>query len=569
MSIASQITALGNNIGAAYNMIGQRGGTIPARKNAENMATAIATIPSGGSTKRYGTLKYLPLVYNNVTVAQVSKTGTFNWSVPNPKKFFESARKLRALKNLESGFQIQINAKGTESTTTWLIQRENTYGEQAYFTVQELQDLGITLTGIQNSGSKSLTLRFDNVTYDTANPTEISISNSGDYLALGAKSSSSPASFNNTFYSICIGDVFIERNQIIEYTFGADCTFIPIYFCYYFHKLEKVFGLENLDIEVIPDAFLNYCESFNSLLEIPETVTRIGGSFLEHCTSFNQPLDLKNVKTIGQIVASESTFLSNCTSFNSPITAPELETWINSNARFLPSCTMFNKPLSLPKLKNISQFLYGCSNFNSSLSLPALETAGYGFLFQCKLFDQPLSLPSLTTTGAYFLYGCSNLNQQISLPSLTTVGYSFMADCTSFNQPLSLPLLTNADYSFMSGCTSFNQSLSIPSIITVGSSFMSGCTSFNQPITIPSSFAVDSAVTYFMYNCNSMVSTITVEASLPTLSSPNGWLATTTSTAECYTTGITIAGPERASWLAALPDRTARPYRKLIDGGAS
>lgn len=50
MSIASQITALGNNIGAAYNMIGQRGGTIPARKNAENMATAIATIPSGGGS---------------------------------------------------------------------------------------------------------------------------------------------------------------------------------------------------------------------------------------------------------------------------------------------------------------------------------------------------------------------------------------------------------------------------------------------------------------------------------------------------------------------------------------
>lgn len=48
MSIASQITALGNNIGAAYNMIGQRGGIVPARKNAENMATAIATIPSGG-----------------------------------------------------------------------------------------------------------------------------------------------------------------------------------------------------------------------------------------------------------------------------------------------------------------------------------------------------------------------------------------------------------------------------------------------------------------------------------------------------------------------------------------
>lgn len=49
MSIASQITALSNNIDAAYAVIAQRGGTVPQRKNAENLATAIATIPSAGT----------------------------------------------------------------------------------------------------------------------------------------------------------------------------------------------------------------------------------------------------------------------------------------------------------------------------------------------------------------------------------------------------------------------------------------------------------------------------------------------------------------------------------------
>lgn len=48
MSIASQITALENNISDAYAMVAQRGGTIPQRKNMENLDTAIATIPSGG-----------------------------------------------------------------------------------------------------------------------------------------------------------------------------------------------------------------------------------------------------------------------------------------------------------------------------------------------------------------------------------------------------------------------------------------------------------------------------------------------------------------------------------------
>lgn len=50
MSIASQITALENNISDAYAMVAQRGGTIPQRKNMENLDTAIATIPSGGSS---------------------------------------------------------------------------------------------------------------------------------------------------------------------------------------------------------------------------------------------------------------------------------------------------------------------------------------------------------------------------------------------------------------------------------------------------------------------------------------------------------------------------------------
>lgn len=48
MSIASQLTALEGNISDAYDMVAQRGGTVPARKNMENLDDAIATIPSGG-----------------------------------------------------------------------------------------------------------------------------------------------------------------------------------------------------------------------------------------------------------------------------------------------------------------------------------------------------------------------------------------------------------------------------------------------------------------------------------------------------------------------------------------
>lgn len=49
MTIASQIQDYADGLTASYNMVSQRGGTIPQRKNMQNLSTAIATIPSGGT----------------------------------------------------------------------------------------------------------------------------------------------------------------------------------------------------------------------------------------------------------------------------------------------------------------------------------------------------------------------------------------------------------------------------------------------------------------------------------------------------------------------------------------
>ena len=71
MSIASQLTALEGNISDAYDMVAQRGGTVPARKNMENLDDAIATIPSGG-----GTFIGIPREVNAQGVYGVSQTIT-------------------------------------------------------------------------------------------------------------------------------------------------------------------------------------------------------------------------------------------------------------------------------------------------------------------------------------------------------------------------------------------------------------------------------------------------------------------------------------------------------------
>ena len=48
MSIASQLTAYENGLTDSYNMVSQKGGTMPVHKNMSSLASSIATIPSGG-----------------------------------------------------------------------------------------------------------------------------------------------------------------------------------------------------------------------------------------------------------------------------------------------------------------------------------------------------------------------------------------------------------------------------------------------------------------------------------------------------------------------------------------
>ena len=69
MSIASQLQALESNISDAYDMVSQRGGTVPARKNTENLDDAIATIPSIGSVLWAGSAVHPTIVGTyNLTV---------------------------------------------------------------------------------------------------------------------------------------------------------------------------------------------------------------------------------------------------------------------------------------------------------------------------------------------------------------------------------------------------------------------------------------------------------------------------------------------------------------------
>lgn len=65
MTIASEITKLNTNLTNAYTAVSDKGGTLPQAQNMDNLATAISSIPSGGSGGKYQLLQRISDDSNN------------------------------------------------------------------------------------------------------------------------------------------------------------------------------------------------------------------------------------------------------------------------------------------------------------------------------------------------------------------------------------------------------------------------------------------------------------------------------------------------------------------------
>ena len=142
------------------------------------------------------------------------------------------------------------------------------------------------------------------------------------------------------------------------------------------------------------------------------------------------------------------------------------------------------------------------------------------------------------------------------LPRDTVIGFEMGTE------PSSIP------DNFLAGCsylTDFDIT-NASNLTSIGTWFMSGCSRFNDDIILPSTLT--SIGGHFMYQCDQMVSTIDVgNLSANIIATTNQTLSTSAAAAPVYTTGITIAGANRAAWLSRFPNRTSSPYRKLLDAG--
>jgi hypothetical protein len=107
--------------------------------------------------------------------------------------------------------------------------------------------------------------------------------------------------------------------------------------------------------------------------------------------------------------------------------------------------------------------------------------------------------------------------------------------------------------------------LTIPNSVTsIGESFLFSCRGFNEPLTIPSN--VTSIGIQFLYAMDSL-NVLTYNSSVyPT--DNNSISQTFNAKTSASGSGIIVYGTNRESLMSALPNRTASPFRKLIDGGS-
>ena len=171
---------------------------------------------------------------------------------------------------------------------------------------------------------------------------------------------------------------------------------------------------------------------------------------------------------------------------------------------------------------------------------------------------------NIITIGDYFFRG-ARINTEVNLPNVESIGDGFMYSNTRINSKITISKVKTIGTNFLYGCTRFDTALTLPNTLTtIGQHFMDGCTVYAKSMNIPAS--VTSVGTYFMYKCNKFTGSLACESKTG-ISADTHTLSTNSSSADMYTTGITLTGTYADDWATTFPNRTSSPYRNLITGG--
>ena len=230
-------------------------------------------------------------------------------------------------------------------------------------------------------------------------------------------------------------------------------------------------------IKIRESAFID-CSSLTSI-EIPNSITSIGGGAFAYCTS------LTSIEIPNSVTSIEKSTFEKCSSLTS-VEIPNSVTSIGNYAfSECSSLTSIEIPNSVTSI-GYSAF-YRCSSL-TSIEIPnSVTSIGYSAFRNCSSLTS-IEIPnSVTNIGSEAFCGCSSLTSieipnsvtsigdaafstcssltSIEIPnSVTSIGSSAFAYCTSLSEIQLSENLTRLDYGLFYGCTSL-KSLTIPGSI--------------------------------------------------------------------------------------------------------
>lgn len=388
MSIASEITALNNNLTAAKLAVTTKGGTV-GDTGLAGLATEIASIPSGGEDftckTPYGRLWYAPfeesweIEYSDGCSVLVDQTKLSAYVATNP------------IMDMGMGQRANFNYNSEEGTwQSWDFETP----VDNLTTAQMAEQLGLTITLDSGAEWAGFEISF------SATP----LVGEWEHLDLD---STDWANIGNDYYSaIVIGDKTIPREYVRRFEFGTTPTTIPAYFLAQSGLLEL--GEITSNYESV-GAELGWSSNLNSPLIIQGPIEFHQGQSLpsfNNVVVFNPPASQTTTRFYWRSNASVIAFgknvkeieLTSMPGFNGTLVFPE-----GLEKLFIGYLGDLNTSFVLPQTLTSLQCLYSLNNFTGTINVgnlsPSICSAGVGGLTLDHFLSANVNTAPAYTTG--------------------------------------------------------------------------------------------------------------------------------------------------------------------------
>jgi len=399
MTIASEITRINNNIASAYTAINTKGGTLPATQNSANLATAIASIPSGGApaeveekdvnfydydgtrlysytTQEFANLSALP---SNPSHTGLTAQG-WNWTLADAKTFV-------AKYGFHNIGQMYTTSDG--KTRVYVNLNEDTLQPYVGFALES----GATATIDWGDGTAQSTVTGAGTDYTQAVRTQHTYSSAGRYVISISSSSKIYISGNSTASYLLTKNTNNNSNENRAYNACIE-------------KLE----LGNVDFTTYA---LCCCQQLKTIT-MPNTITGI----LAQMFQYNQAIKcVVFPKSCTQYTTNAFSYCgAEVICINKETTALGYQG--HRYAYSLKSLAVTEGTASVPS--NYLQYCYGIRRFNIPEGTTTLTTSCYAYCVSMTHITIPASVTSIQASAFSYWYGAKyfDFTKHTAVPTL-------------------------------------------------------------------------------------------------------------------------------------------------------